>query len=487
MKELWASLITTYFNYRGTGKGLTLFLVSVLIIYLLKREREEDKSCVNPFVFLLSPVAGIGYAFSLAFKKFRAKSIPSGVLTGLFVIITVMLSGGFVFSGADHYRTENPLHIKQEYVDIMDAVQETTEGSLRIVAPPSMSPYMKAYSERFDVMYGYPAYGDPANLSGNAGFVYRQMQLSTPDQASVVKALREEGYDHIIYDREKNFFELPFEEYGYELIGEYGNYKIYRDNTESRAASAKVTVKRVGALFTVILCFAFALLCIVLAVRSYGKRDKGSVRREKRGWLLQVLLYMLILCQIVGVIAFSYDEPAALPFGIYGKTGFTLLYSFLPIIMIPAYYYCYYLLSDCLFTDKVYARFMVLIICVINLWGCQSKPLLPATMLYCWFHPASVIIHGLLPLLLYLILNKIRDMDRNTGTEEGLLENDYYKWEEEEMKNHKIVNSRNLAITLIIVVILFAGSVFVMNRKINSLYDTTVNLQKQVEELRKSE
>ena len=66
-------------------------------------------------------------------------------------------------------------------------------------------------------------------------------------------------------------------------------------------------------------------------------------------------------------------------------------------------------------------------------------------------------------------------------------EDDYFKWEEEEMKNHKIINSRNLAIALIIVVILFAGSVFVMNRKINSLYETTVNLQQQVEELRKSE
>ena len=55
------------------------------------------------------------------------------------------------------------------------------------------------------------------------------------------------------------------------------------------------------------------------------------------------------------------------------------------------------------------------------------------------------------------------------------------------MKNHKIINSRNLAIALILVIILFAGSVFVMNRKINSLYNTTVELQQQVEELKKSE
>ena len=44
-----------------------------------------------------------------------------------------------------------------------------------------------------------------------------------------------------------------------------------------------------------------------------------------------------------------------------------------------------------------------------------------------------------------------------------------------------------IAIALLVVVIMLFGSVFVMNRKINNLYMTTVNLQEQVEELKNKE
>ena len=55
MKELWATIITTYTEFRGTGKGLALFLVSVLIICLLntEEEKEEGGRRINPLLFIL--------------------------------------------------------------------------------------------------------------------------------------------------------------------------------------------------------------------------------------------------------------------------------------------------------------------------------------------------------------------------------------------------------------------------------------------------
>jgi hypothetical protein len=214
---------------------------------------------------------------------------------------------------------------------------------------------------------------------------------------------------------------------------------------------------------------------------------EGTDKKQGRICLIQILVTALIICQMIGVMIFSYDDPAGLPSGVYGGVGFTLLYSALPVLMIPAYYVAYAFLAGRLFNDKRNTWLMVLFICVLNLWGYQSKALLPATMLYCWFAPASVIIHGLLPLVFGIIVDNCKDTGNKRESTDITKEDDYYKWEEEEMKNHKIINSRNLAIALILVVILFAGSVFVMNRKINSLYDTTVNLQQQVEELKKSE
>ena len=466
MKELWASLITTYDNYRGTGKGLTLFLVSVLIIYLLNRTEDaaEGNDRINPLFFVLSPLSGIGYAFSRALNRFGSRTVPEGILAGLLVIITLMLSGGWTFSDRDHYTAENPMHIRQDYVDVMDSLLKSEEGTVRAVAPPGLSSYMNVYSDRFDVMLSYPPNGDPAGLDEDARYVYEQMSLSVPDQARLVERGRKAGYDHIIYDSQKTFFELPFEEYDYELISDVSGYRIYRDKTGNGAASSSGAFDRLQALLTFGLCFVFAGFCLVHALRSRKKSDGKDAPV-----LFKALTILLILCQIAGVVIFSYDEPAALAHGVYGRVGFILLYSVLPFIMIPAYYYAYYSLARRLFRDKGPALYMVLIICVLNLWGCQSAALLPVTMLYCWFAPASVILHGFLPFAT------------------GLLINNDFKWEEEEMKNHKILNSRNLAIALIIVIILFAGAVFVMNRKINSLYETTVNLQQQVEELKKSE
>jgi len=45
------------------------------------------------------------------------------------------------------------------------------------------------------------------------------------------------------------------------------------------------------------------------------------------------------------------------------------------------------------------------------------------------------------------------------------------------MKKHKILNMRNMAIAFLALVILLVASVFVLNRKINSLYDATVQLE----------
>ncbi|MCR5001397.1 MAG: hypothetical protein K6A71_06345 [Lachnospiraceae bacterium] len=486
MKELWASLITTYNNCRGTGKGLTLFLVSVLIICLLNRSEDEER--INPLIFVLSPLSGIGYAFSRALEKCRVRSAASGILAGLLVVVTLILSGGWTFSEDDHYRTENMMHIRREYVDIMDSLLKGEEGTIRVVAPPGFSPYMNAYSDRFDVMYAYPKNGDPANLDADAGYVYEQMSLATPDQARLVERIRKAGYDHIIYNSQKTFFELPFEEYDYELTGDIAGFKIYRDRAGTAAASESGTIHKLQALIALILCFAFAGFCLAAALRSVKAAGGENTDKGKGGpGPFGILVIALIICQIVGVMIFSYDDPAALPCGVYGKQGFMILYSLLPLIMLPAYYYAYSYLAGSLFKDRETAWFMVLIICVLNLWGYQSKALLPATMLYCWFSPASVAVHGFLPFAAGLLIKKSKEMQAGQEKTDIGEEDDYFRWEEEEMKNHKIINSRNLAAALIIVVILFAGSVFVMNRKINSLYDTTVNLQQQVEELKGSE
>ena len=278
LKELWASLVTAYNDYRGTGKLLALFLVSVLIICILKDShdtRDRSGALVHPFLFVISPMAGIGYAFTLVFERYPGytiskeagkKTVLYRILTAALIFLTLSLSGRFVF-------------LKTE-----------TDGIL-------------------------------------------------------------------------------------------------------------------------------------------------------------------------------------------------------PFLLIPVYFAVYILLAGRLFSDRRSKWFMAACILVLNLWGYQSEALLPVTMFSGRFSLPAFIVHGLLPLILWVLIDKYDKYMESSLTPDSscMEETDYYEWEEEDMKNHKIINSRNIAIALLIVVIMLFGSVFVMNRKINNLYRTTVDLQEQVMELQNKE
>ena len=276
MKELWGAAINTYHDYRGTGKVLALFLVSVLIICIvngLKSKDGENVRVINPLLFILSPIAGIGYAFTLAYERYL----------------------------------------------------ERAEGG----------------------------------------------------------------------------------------------------NGKERAVSGKVFI---GLLILLTLTLSGRLVFIMVDID---------------GWL--------------------------------------------PFIPVPIYMGIYILLAGRLFENRGLKRFMILCICVLNLWGYQSEALLPVTMLSGRFSIPAAIVHGVLPLILWWAVDKYEKYMECAplAVPDDKEELDYYEWEEEDMKNHKIINSRNLAIALLIVVVLLAGSIFVMNRKINNLYETTVNLQQQVNEMQK--
>jgi hypothetical protein len=244
MRELWESIVNTYNNYRGTGKLLALFLVSVLIICLLNLskpkespEGETDEEItdriVSPILFVLSPISGISYAFALLRRRIQDHITPHEFIYAsaacTFMVLVIILSGRWVFSSDDHYMAENNLHIKQEYISVFNDLLNTESGTVRICSTPEISSYMRMYTPRFDVMYVRPVNGDASAVKGDARAVYDQMSLSTPDEGRVVELLRDNGYDHILYNVNNTYWNLPLEEFGYELIVQSGDYRVYKD------------------------------------------------------------------------------------------------------------------------------------------------------------------------------------------------------------------------------------------------------------------
>lgn len=246
MKELYQQFVTTYENYRGTGKLLVLFIVAVLLIFLVQKNGEQDKTDGtkwSPAVFLLSVWTGIAYAGSfiadflfcpqtdlepdMAVSKKR--KIPfMGLLSLILCILLLSLSGTRIFSNTFFEKTENPMHVRPEYVQVMDALLEETE-SPKVIAPPGFAPYLKMYSSRFETLYDYPKNGDTSKLSEDARAVYEQLSGAHPDTKLIADVARETGCQYVLMEEGKFYPEFPITEFGFELEKTVVGWNIYKE------------------------------------------------------------------------------------------------------------------------------------------------------------------------------------------------------------------------------------------------------------------
>lgn len=168
-------------------------------------------------------------------------------------------------------------------------------------------------------------------------------------------------------------------------------------------------------------------------------------------------------------------------------------------IVIAVAYGAYYLLLGEVLEDGIKKYTALILICILNVWGYQSPKAVSVSLLTGYFTGTAFAVHVILPLGTYLAiknsekikafyeekikasnasLNDINDGARTAVDENGGID-DFYQ-EEWDMKKHPIVNARNLAIALSVVVIALLAIVYVLNNKINTLYDATVNLQNEI-------
>jgi len=237
MKELYQQFLTAYENYRGTGKLLVLFLVSVLVIYLTEKKDENGRRRLNPAVFLLSVWMGIAYAgsnisgflFSSPEAAGRKKRIsPAGILALFLCIFTLCLSGARVLSANYFEKAENTMHIRTEYIQVMDVILADDDNP-RVIAPPGFAPYLKMYSARFETLYDYPKNGDISLLSEDARAVYEQLSGSVPNMKTVADIAKENGCRYVILSSEKYYPEFPITSFGFRLADTVGEWEIYKE------------------------------------------------------------------------------------------------------------------------------------------------------------------------------------------------------------------------------------------------------------------
>lgn len=161
------------------------------------------------------------------------------------------------------------------------------------------------------------------------------------------------------------------------------------------------------------------------------------------------------------------------------------------LVMIPLSYLAYNYLFNKISTEdsKDIKALALIMLCIINYYGYYSGNLSGCCLLTGYFTGYSICLNVIAPIgagILAARLKPLRDKEIDESFKQIKKIDNYEESDEDleewDMKKHPIVNARNLAIALGIVVVIMLASVFVLNSKINSLYDATVNLQNQLNE-----
>lgn len=157
----------------------------------------------------------------------------------------------------------------------------------------------------------------------------------------------------------------------------------------------------------------------------------------------------------------------------YGSRTMILVLSAICILI---FLLIYYLISVQLFKSRVDRIQFMLCVIVLHLFGFYSEKSIEFSLFLSPLTISSIIIHDIMPILLWIYLiyeDKIKEAFIGDQTE--TIDTDEIP-EEWDMKKHKIINIRNMAIAFAVLTAIFVVSVFVLNRKINSLYEATVAL-----------
>ncbi len=143
------------------------------------------------------------------------------------VCIAIIACGNYVYDSEHITKAENPYHLPQEAIDIVDLV-EPAEGRITVLVPMDLIYYVRQYSTNIQLPYGremlilrwdyfhamYEAM-EEADVIETESFV--ELTRTYPCQYVVLKE-----------DRELN---EPLTKHGFEEYARVGEYIIYKDTT----------------------------------------------------------------------------------------------------------------------------------------------------------------------------------------------------------------------------------------------------------------
>ncbi|MCR4923546.1 MAG: hypothetical protein K5931_06005 [Lachnospiraceae bacterium] len=433
MKELITDLIGVVEQYKSCFKIIVLFLAALLSIVMINTAKDED-SRVSPAVFVLSIFTGISYSFGLIVERARGGFYK--VLTAILLLIAICLSGKRVLSIEFYSPLEGPSGFSFYYILFSALALFIIFSLLSLIAGYVIFVRSRHMDKSLITLYSQ---GMAAILSifcicnGICSLLGAEIRFTGALWLSMILLL--------------------------ELLFMYKDTRLFPVFIKELRGDIKKGLKQEPAVYLLILL----VLALMLFQIGYitGHEPVGEVEMDtallafETGHIIGHSPMMMLYAWLSMLLKIH-------PYALVNKV--------MPIVLIPMYYGLEWSLFGRLSKNIKSRLYMMLAFGMLQIFGYYSEGLLPFTLLMSYYRGLTFIIYGLLPLILWFVIDKKQK-------EEVRVDEAYLKEEEEDMKNHKIVNARTLGIALIVFFVIFTGVVYVLNNKINSLYETTVALQ----------
>ncbi len=248
---MWNSALELFENYMGTGLVTVFFLVTVVYLFFV----EKDKS--KRILFIYMPVVLLLLYFNPLFCQVIYSLIGDEIYYRIlwlipvtmvlaygvtyfcqrigkqckivfliFAAAMVMISGSLIYRNVNFKKADNLYHIPQTVVDICDAIQ--VEGrEVMAVFPVEMLQYVRQYSPYICMPYGREIIVDRWGFYTDLLLVMEAETLVVEEMAPLAKA---QGCHYIIINSERKVLG-DMQEYDYRLFDSIDGYDIYIDTS----------------------------------------------------------------------------------------------------------------------------------------------------------------------------------------------------------------------------------------------------------------
>lgn len=248
MRELLQDAVSMYVKYRGNGRLVPLVLVALLLCFIMIIKSEKGRR-INPAVFLLYIWAGVAYVLSTIIsdtghyicnkncdidgnekeesktETYINKALP--YIAFLIIVFALSITGNRILSSEYFVKADNNLHIRQEYVDVMERILLDSDNP-SVIAPYEISPYFSMYSAKFNMLYDYPKDADLNSLNRDAREAYDELFGYEPDTYKLSQIAKKNGMEYVVMSSGRHYPEFPITEYGFMQLDAVGDYIIYK-------------------------------------------------------------------------------------------------------------------------------------------------------------------------------------------------------------------------------------------------------------------